>query len=214
MSANVTLRDLAKMIDHSLLHPTTTDADIRAGFAVARRHDTATVCVKPYSISMCRDLPAGSDVKVCSVIGFPHGNGTTAIKAVEAEAAVLRLYEICAATSVAFVKTSSGYGFVRQPSGDYNYRGATEATCGGCVLTARHGFKSRLPAECGRWMICSRCANSGARAAARPRPRRCCGRPCHVDSRDGRGRGYSPSSTAGTVTGTPIGHVKSMIELD
>ena len=54
MNDTVTLRDLAKMIDHSLLHPTMTDADIRAGCEVARRYDVATACVKPYSIPLAR----------------------------------------------------------------------------------------------------------------------------------------------------------------
>lgn len=183
MKENVTVAQLAKMIDHSLLHPTMTDQQLREGCELARKYDVATACVKPYSISLCRDILAGSDVKVCAVIGFPHGNSTTGIKVVEAEAAVLagapeidmvvnagkalggdwnyvareirlineavmaqggilkvifendflkdehiiRLCEICTEAKVAFVKTSTGYGFVKQANGDYNYKGATEA---------------------------------------------------------------------------------------
>ncbi len=170
------------MIDHSLLHPTLTDAAILAGCELARRYDVATVCVKPYAVAMCRDALAGSDVGVCAVAGFPHGNSVTAIKVAEAEEAIrdgaseidmvinigkalggdwgyvtaeieavnqaclrhgallkvifetdylqdehiIRLCHICSELRVAFVKTSTGYGFVKQPSGDYNYRGATE----------------------------------------------------------------------------------------
>ena len=118
---------------------------------------------------------------VCPVIGFPHGNSTTPIKVLEAEAAaqaggceidmvinvgkalggdwdyvsaeiqavqdavranaavlkvifendylqeshIVRLCEICSGIGVAFVKTSTGYGFVKQPDGSYNYQGAT-----------------------------------------------------------------------------------------
>jgi deoxyribose-phosphate aldolase len=177
-----TLRQLAKMIDHSLLHPTMTDADILRGCEIARRYEVATVCVKPYAVTLCKAALAGSGVEVCSVIGFPHGNSTTAIKVAETEQAladgateidmvinlgkalggdwdfvradidavnqtcvgagallkvifetdylqdehVIRLCELCSDLRVAFVKTSSGYGFVKQPNGDYNYKGATD----------------------------------------------------------------------------------------
>jgi deoxyribose-phosphate aldolase len=75
------------MIDHSLLHPTMTDAEIRRGCELARRYHCATACVKPYSIPLAREILDGSGVGVCPVIGFPHGNSTTRIKVLEAEAA-------------------------------------------------------------------------------------------------------------------------------
>src|ERR1044071_57401 len=87
MNNVVTLRELAKMIDHSLLHPTMTDADIRKGCELARQYDIATACVKPYAIPLAREVLAGSHVAVCPVIGFPHGNSTTANKVREAEEA-------------------------------------------------------------------------------------------------------------------------------
>src|SRR5688500_3439458 len=82
-----TLRDLAKMIDHSLLHPTMTDDEIRKGCELARKYDVATACVKPYSIALAKDVLAGSTVGICPVIGFPHGNSATEIKVRDAEAA-------------------------------------------------------------------------------------------------------------------------------
>lgn len=177
-----TLHELAKMIDHSLLHPTMTDAEILRGCDIARRYEVATVCVKPYAVSLCKAALADSSVKVCSVIGFPHGNSTTAIKVAETEQAIrdgaseidmvinigkalggdwdyvrleveavnhacvkcgallkvifetdhlkdeqiIQLCRLCSELKVAFVKTSSGYGFVKQPGGDYNYQGATD----------------------------------------------------------------------------------------
>src|SRR5882672_10100881 len=87
MTTMITLRDLAKMIDHSLLHPTMTDEEVRKGCELARRYDVATACVKPYSIPLAKEILAGSEVGVCPVIGFPHGNGTTDLKVREAEAA-------------------------------------------------------------------------------------------------------------------------------
>jgi deoxyribose-phosphate aldolase len=182
MEQNVTLKSLAKMIDHSLLHPMLTDEAIRAGCELSRKYDVATACVKPYSIPQACAILRGSDVGVCAVIAFPHGNSILEIKVREAEAAIqagaseidmvvnigkvlgddwdyvseeiqainqavvslgailkvifendylddshiIRLCGICSTHQVAFVKTSSGYGFVRQPNGTYAYKGATD----------------------------------------------------------------------------------------
>lgn len=178
----ITLKTIAKMIDHSLLHPTMTDAIIADGIALARRFDVATVCVKPYSTRIAAEMLAGSDVGVCAVIAFPHGNSTTALKLAETQQVledgagevdmvvnigkvlggdwnfvsaeiqainelvvdhhailkvifetdylqdehIIRLCQICSEHGVAFVKTSTGYGFVKQPNGLYSYQGATE----------------------------------------------------------------------------------------
>jgi deoxyribose-phosphate aldolase len=84
----VSLPQLAKTIDHSLLHPTLTDAETRAGLELSRRLSVATACVKPYAVPLARQMLAGSGVGVCAVIGFPHGNSTTEIKVAEAIAAV------------------------------------------------------------------------------------------------------------------------------
>jgi deoxyribose-phosphate aldolase len=177
-----TLKSIAKMIDHSLLHPTMTDTDIRKGCEIALRYDVATVCIKPYAVTLCQSALAESAVAICSVIGFPHGNNTTGIKVAETERAIqdgateidmvinigkalggdwsfvqsdidavnqtcvrsgmilkvifetdylqdehiIQLCRICSDLEVAFVKTSTGYGFVRQPGGDHNYKGATD----------------------------------------------------------------------------------------
>ena len=84
----VTLSDLAKMIDHSLLHPTMTDDEIRSGCLLAKQYDVATACVKPYSIPLAKQILSNTDVKICPVIGFPAGNSTTSIKMQEALEAV------------------------------------------------------------------------------------------------------------------------------
>ncbi len=176
-----TVNELAKMIDHSLLHPTMSDAEVKAGCELSRDYAVATACVKPYHIHLALDIFAGSDVLACAVIGFPHGNSTTGIKVVEAEAAalagakeidmvvnigkvksgewtyvqreislinqavvaagsilkvifendylseeeIIRLCQICSEVDVAFVKTSTGYGFVKDDDGKYSYQGAT-----------------------------------------------------------------------------------------
>jgi deoxyribose-phosphate aldolase len=182
--------DLAKMIDHSLLHPTLTDAELEAGCRLAARYGVASVCVKPYAVRRAAELLAGTGVLVGCVIGFPHGNSHTEAKRYETELAcrdgaveidmvinvgkalsgdwdyverdiravcdeahrhgakVKVIFEndylarggaglsandlkrhICRVSERAgadWVKTSTGYGFVKQPDGAYNYRGATE----------------------------------------------------------------------------------------
>lgn len=180
----VTVKDIAKMIDHSLLHPTMTDKDLREGCELARKYDVASVCIKPYAVKMAAEILKGSDVLVCTVIGFPHGNSTIDVKVYETRRAIedgateidmvvnigkvltedwayidqeigaivaetkkgkaalkvifendflpddkfkIKLCEICSKHKVEFVKTSTGYGFVKQPDGSYNYKGATEA---------------------------------------------------------------------------------------
>jgi deoxyribose-phosphate aldolase len=79
------VQELAKMIDHSLLHPTMTDAQLRAGCEIARKYGTVSVCIKPYAVRMAAELLKGSDVLVGTVIGFPHGNSAVAVKVFEVE---------------------------------------------------------------------------------------------------------------------------------
>jgi len=174
--------EIAKMIDHSLLHPTMDDQTLRDGIELARKYNVASVCIKPYAVKMAADMLQGSDVMVCTVIGFPHGNSRVDVKVFETERAIddgaveidmvvntgkvlsedwdyvtdeiaaivtvtkkhgtavkvifendflpeekhkIRLCEICSKLKVEFVKTSTGYGFVKQPDGSYGYKGAT-----------------------------------------------------------------------------------------
>ena len=81
------IKELAKMIDHSLLHPTMKDDELKAGCELAKRYDVASVCIKPYAVKQACQWLAGSDVKVGTVIGFPHGNSASSIKVAETEQA-------------------------------------------------------------------------------------------------------------------------------
>lgn len=175
--------EIAAMIDHSLLHPTMTDEQMRAGCELAKQYKTASVCIKPYAIRMAVEILEGSGVLVGTVIGFPHGNSSVAVKVFETEQAcidgaveidmvvnigkvlgedwdyvrneinaiheacvkhgailkvifendylnddsfIIRLCEICSEVGAEFVKTSSGFGFVKGADGKYSYEGATE----------------------------------------------------------------------------------------
>ncbi|MEM7368258.1 MAG: deoxyribose-phosphate aldolase [Bacteroidota bacterium] len=79
--------EIAKMIDHSLLHPTMTDRQMKEGCEIAKQYQVASVCIKPYSVREAVEWLRESDVKVGTVIGFPHGNSTISIKVAETEQA-------------------------------------------------------------------------------------------------------------------------------
>ncbi|MGE5141671.1 MAG: 2-deoxyribose-5-phosphate aldolase, partial [Rudaea sp.] len=87
-SRTITYEKLAKVIDHSLLRPELTEADVTAGCELAMRYHVASVCVKPCDVRLAASLLAGSDVAVGTVVSFPHGNSATAIKVAEAKQAL------------------------------------------------------------------------------------------------------------------------------
>jgi deoxyribose-phosphate aldolase len=175
-------KELAKMIDHSILHPTMTDEDLKRECEVAKKYDVASICVKPYAVPQAAELLKGSDVLVGCVIGFPAGNSAIEVKVFEAEKAckdgaveidmvinigkalqgdweylekeigavtqachqhnaivkvifetdyvtrkedIVKLCQICTAVGADYVKTSSGFGFVKGKDGKYSYEGAT-----------------------------------------------------------------------------------------
>lgn len=81
-------QDIAKMIDHSLLQQTLTDAELEQGCALASDYDVASVCIKPYAVKQAAAWLAGTGVAIGTTIGFPHGGHVTAIKVAEAEIAI------------------------------------------------------------------------------------------------------------------------------
>jgi deoxyribose-phosphate aldolase len=87
-SKSITIAQLAKTIDHSLLRPELTEAEVSAGCDLARRYHVAAVCVKPCHVALAARQLSGSDVAVGTVIGFPHGGNTTAAKVFEADDAI------------------------------------------------------------------------------------------------------------------------------
>ncbi|QIA08334.1 deoxyribose-phosphate aldolase [Draconibacterium halophilum] len=176
------VKELAKMIDHSILHPTMTDEDLKRECDVAATYNVASVCVKPYAVKQAAELLKDTDVLVGCVIGFPAGNSAVSVKVFEAETAcndgaveidmvinigkalqhdwdyiekeiaavtqkchengaivkvifetdyvtqkedIVKLCEICTKVDADYVKTSSGFGFVKGDDGKYSYTGAT-----------------------------------------------------------------------------------------
>jgi deoxyribose-phosphate aldolase len=80
--------DVAKMIDHSLLNPTLTEEDLKAGIQLSLAYDVASVCIMPHQLKACAEALKGSNVRASTTIGFPHGVNTTAIKVAEAKQAI------------------------------------------------------------------------------------------------------------------------------
>lgn len=79
---------IAGMIDHSLLNPALTTAELDAGCRLAAAYQVASVCILPYYLRRCAELLAGSQVKASTTIGFPHGGHTTAVKLAETRQAL------------------------------------------------------------------------------------------------------------------------------
>jgi deoxyribose-phosphate aldolase len=88
MDAVYSYPEIAKTIDHSLLNPALTSAELERGCQVARHYDVASVCLLPYYLRRCAELLEGSDVRPSTTIGFPHGAHTTAVKLAEVEQAL------------------------------------------------------------------------------------------------------------------------------
>jgi deoxyribose-phosphate aldolase len=84
----LTKRDVAKMIDHSLLRPELTREQVIHGCRVAKEYDVASVCVRPCDVETAKEELMGSDILITTVVGFPHGAHKTEIKVYEAEIAI------------------------------------------------------------------------------------------------------------------------------
>lgn len=79
---------LASMIDHTLLKPEATEAQVRQLCDEAKQSSFASVCVNPPYVALCASLLAGTPVRVCTVVGFPLGAHVPQVKAFEAEQAI------------------------------------------------------------------------------------------------------------------------------
>lgn len=78
-------RQIASMIDHTILKPEATEKEVKVLCKEAIEYNFASVCVNPSMVSLAATILEGSSVKVCTVIGFPLGATTTAVKAFETE---------------------------------------------------------------------------------------------------------------------------------
>ena len=88
IGGSLTDKNLAGKIDHTILKPEATSKEISSLCEEAKKYNFASVCVNSSFVPMCADLLKGTDVKVCTVIGFPLGAVTTEVKRFEAEQAI------------------------------------------------------------------------------------------------------------------------------
>lgn len=84
----MTHKELARLIDHSVLHPEATEREVRSGADVVRTWQIAFYCVQPCWVKVAAEALAGTDARVVSVVGFPHGCDRTEVKARAAVIAV------------------------------------------------------------------------------------------------------------------------------
>jgi len=105
---------IARMIDHSLLHPALTVQELEAGCRLALRYQVASVCILPYYAARCADVLAGSPVHTSTTIGFPHGGHRVKVKLVEAEHALLDgATELDTVINISKAR-SADWGYVRE----------------------------------------------------------------------------------------------------
>ena len=81
-------QQLAGMIDHTILKANASEAEVRKVCEEALEYGFASVCINPANISLASEMLKGSKVKVCTVIGFPLGANTSAVKAFETDDAI------------------------------------------------------------------------------------------------------------------------------
>jgi len=151
-----TYEQIAKMIDHSLLNPMMRDEELEQGCRLALNYHLASVCIKPYYLKQSADLLAGSSVAPGTVIGFPHGGHTTAVKVAEAEQALRD-----GGTELDFVVNigkvlSEDWDFVRQ-----DIRAAVDCThqAGGLVKVI---FENCYLQDDHKIRLCEICGEAGA----------------------------------------------------
>lgn len=84
MTTELSVHDIAQTIDHAILKPELTRADLDAELALVAQYGVFSACVRPSDVSYAAKVLSGSGVAVCAVIGFPHGTTTTATKVAEA----------------------------------------------------------------------------------------------------------------------------------
>jgi len=88
MGLDLTYETIAKRIDHSLLGPTLTEAELEEGCRVAAKYRVASVCIKPFAVAQAARWLRDTEVAVGTTVGFPHGGHSMEIKLAEARQAV------------------------------------------------------------------------------------------------------------------------------
>jgi deoxyribose-phosphate aldolase len=126
MTMPPTESEIARLIDHTLLKPDATQNEIAKLCAEALQYHFASVCVNPWNVGQAAEILRGSDVKVCTVVGFPLGATLPEVKVFEAQKSIERgAQEIDMVINIGALK-----------SGRF---GAVEADIHGVVNASHHG---------------------------------------------------------------------------
>jgi len=88
LAIQLRIKTLASKIDHTMLKPDATPAEIEELCAEAKKYHFASVCVNPGYVSLCSSLLKETEVRVCTVVGFPLGANTIEVKEFETEQAI------------------------------------------------------------------------------------------------------------------------------
>ncbi|MCE5270962.1 deoxyribose-phosphate aldolase [bacterium] len=151
-----TIREIARVIDHSLLHPTMTDAKLRQECQFARDNNLVAVSIKPYAVPLACEILAGSETAVGAVVGFPHGNSRIDIKVAEAKAAI----------EDGAVELDAVLNSGKVLSGDWDYvdkeiRALTEAAHAGGAILKLIFENDFLPEDSQKIRLCELCSAAG-----------------------------------------------------
>ena len=126
-ASDMTVRELARYIDQSVLKPEFTQAEIKKYIQEGIDFGCATVCINPASLDLAAELTKGTDTKICVVCDFPFGLSTTASK-------VLQAKEYCKRGDIYELDIVANYGWIK--SGLWDQVGADiKAVCDAC-----HGY--------------------------------------------------------------------------
>jgi deoxyribose-phosphate aldolase len=144
--------ELARMIDHTILKPEATAAEIEQLCAEAKKYSFASVCINPSHVPLCARLLAGTPVKVCTVIGFPLGATATAVKAFETEHAIRNgAQEVDMVINVGMLK-GGDFAYVEQDiaavtSVARRHRALSKVIIETCLLTDEEKIKACVLAQ-------------------------------------------------------------------
>jgi deoxyribose-phosphate aldolase len=126
MTMPPTESEFARLIDHTLLKPDATQNEIAKLCAEALQYHFASVCVNPWNVAQAAEILRGSDVKVCTVVGFPLGATLPEVKVFEAQKSIERgAQEIDMVINIGALKSGR--------------LGAVEADIHGVVVASHHG---------------------------------------------------------------------------
>lgn len=165
MPPNATCREIARRIEHVLLSPATSRRELDDGCRLGRREGVAAVCVRPSDLRRCAEALDGSRTAAGTVIGFPHGGSTRAVKVHEAREAIEDAQSVLG-SKAASVELDLAIDIGRALSGDWGHvRDEINA-----VLDVTHGRGGLLKVvlEVGYFAeehlrrLCELCAELGA----------------------------------------------------